>query len=108
MEISKNNIREDITELPIENLNGKYHINHQETKNDELGVTLTQSLSCVLDIPISEINLEKYFDMDGLNNIFENFDKNSPNNSKITFRIKNTRVEIYNNKDIIIKPNKHI
>lgn len=82
----------------------KYKINHRNTNNRELGTTLVLKLSEILDIQPTEIDLDQYIDVEGLNQIFEGFDKTSPKRTKIIFEIKNHKIEIYNNNDIIITP----
>lgn len=41
------------------NKNGEYQINHRDTENRELGVTIVEAISKVSGKPISEINLDK-------------------------------------------------
>ncbi len=95
-----------LKKIPMGIDKGKYHINHKDTENDEVSVSLTLALSNILDRQPSDIDIDRYFNMEGLNQIFQRFNRDSPISSKITFHIEEFKVEIYSNNDITITPSK--
>lgn len=78
-------------------------INHEDTVNKELSVTLVKALSRETGKDYRDINLDRFVCFEGLNHIFKCFDEDSSKNTKITFEIEDIEVEIYNDKEIILK-----